>query len=324
MWSGDTAASQSGAPPGAATAPATPPEAPEATGSTSVFDLPAVERRLVSVLFGDLAGFTAFSEGHDAEEVRQLVATYYGAARENHLRLRRHDPQVRGRRVMAAWGAPVAREDDAERAVRAALDLVAAVTNLGDRLGLDLRLRAGRLTGEAAVDIANVEEGMVQGDAVNTASRLQLLAEPGTVFVDDVTRLATERAIVYQDAGTHVVKGKAIPVQAWRPMRIVANGGGAGRTLLELPIVGRSAEQDVLRDELDRCSRRGGVDAHIGRGGRPRQVATGLGAREVRRRGRGDRALASRTSLELRARSRVPGPRRHGPDAGEDHPRGLP
>ena len=241
-----------GAPPGAATAPATPPEAPEATGSTSVFDLPAVERRLVSVLFGDLAGFTAFSEGHDAEEVRQLVATYYAAARRITSAYGGTIRKYEGDGVMATWGAPVAREDDAERAVRAALDLVAAVTNLGDRLGLDLRLRVGVLTGEAAVDIGAVDQGMVQGDAVNTAARLQSIAEPGTVLVDDVTRLATERAIVYQDAGTHVVKGKAIPVQAWRPMRIVANVGGAGRTLLELPLVGRAAELDVLREELDR------------------------------------------------------------------------
>ena len=93
---------------------------------------------------------------------------------------------------------------------------------------------------------------MIQGDAVNTASRLQSIAEPGTVLVDDVTRLATERAIVYQDAGTHLVKGKAIPIQAWRPMRIVATVGGAGRALLELPLVGRAAELDALRGALDR------------------------------------------------------------------------
>jgi class 3 adenylate cyclase/tetratricopeptide (TPR) repeat protein len=217
-----------------------------------VFDLPAVERRLVSVLFADLTGFTAFSESRDAEDVRQLVATYYAAARRITSAYGGTIRKYEGDGVMAVWGAPLAREDDAERAVRAALDLVAAVTNLGDRLDLDLRLRVGVLTGEAAVDIGGVEQGMVQGDAVNTASRLQSLAEPGTVLVDDVTRLATERAIVYQDAGTHVVKGKSIPVQAWRPMRIVATVGGAGRPLLELPIVGRSVEQDVLRAALDR------------------------------------------------------------------------
>jgi class 3 adenylate cyclase len=229
-----------------------PPEVLEARPSSSVFDLPAVERRLVSVLFADLTGFTAFSESRDAEDVRQLVATYYAAARRITSAYGGTIRKYEGDGVMAVWGAPLAREDDAERAVRAALDLVAAVTNLGDRLDLDLRLRVGVLTGEAAVDIGGVEEGMVQGDAVNTASRLQSLAEPGTVLVDDVTRLATERAIVYQDAGTHVVKGKSIPVQAWRPMRIVATVGGAGRPLLELPIVGRSVEQEVLRGALDR------------------------------------------------------------------------
>ena len=217
-----------------------------------MFDPPSVERRLVSALFADLTGFTAFSETHDAEDVRQLVATYFAAARRITAAYGGTIRKYEGDGVMAVWGAPVALEDDAERAVRAALDLVAAVTNLGDRLGLDLRLRVGVVTGEAAVDLAGVDEGMVQGDAVNTASRLQAIAEPGTVLVDDVTRLATERAIVYQDAGTHLMKGKSIPVQAWRPMRIVATVGGAGRLLLELPLVGRAAEQDVLRGALDR------------------------------------------------------------------------
>ncbi len=224
----------------------------EDTSPSTVFDPPAVERRLVSVLFGDLTGFTTFSESHDAEDVRQLVATYFVAVRRIVGAYGGTIRKYEGDGVMAVWGAPVAREDDAERAVRAALDLVAAVTNLGDRLGLDLRLRVGVLTGEAAVDIAAVDEGMVQGDAVNTAARLQSIAEPGTVLVDDVTRLATERAIVYQDAGTHLVKGKSIPVQAWRPMRIVATVGGAGRPLLELPLVGRAVEQDVLCGALDR------------------------------------------------------------------------
>src|ERR1700730_11964592 len=228
------------------TAPTAAPESPGASSESAVFGLPPVERRLVSVLFADLTGFTTFSETRDAEDVRQMLSQYFAAARRITVAYGGTIEKFIGDAVMAVWGAPVAREDDAERAVRAALDLVAGVTNLGDRLGVELRLRAGVLTGEAAVDVASVGEGMVIGDAVNTASRLQTLAEPGSVLVDDVTRLATERAIVYQDAGIHVVKGKSIPVQAWRPMRIVAARGGAGRPLLELPIVGRSAEQDVL------------------------------------------------------------------------------
>jgi class 3 adenylate cyclase/tetratricopeptide (TPR) repeat protein len=227
-------------------------EPPAGPSEAPVFDLPSIERRLVSVLFADLAGFTTFTESHDAEDVRQMIGTYYAAARRITAAYGGTIRKYEGDGVMAVWGAPIAREDDAERAVRAALDLVAAVTNLGDREGLELRLRAGVTTGEAAVDLGGVEEGMVMGDAVNTAARLQSLATPTSVLVDDVTRLATERAIVYQDAGIHLVKGKAIPVQAWRPMRIVATVGGAGRTLLELPLVGRTAELGIMRDTLDR------------------------------------------------------------------------
>ncbi len=181
-----------------------------------------------------------------------MLSHYFAAARRITAAYGGTIQKFIGDAVMAVWGAPVAREDDAERAVRAALDLVAAVTNLGDRLGIELRLRAGVLTGEAAVDVESVHEGMVIGDAVNTASRLQSLADPGSVLVDNVTRLVTERAILYEDAGSHSVKGKSVPVHAWRPVRVVAAVGGVGRGLLELPFVGRAAELDVLRGAIDR------------------------------------------------------------------------
>ena len=113
---------------------------------------------------------------------------------------------------MAVWGTPTATEDDAERAVRAALDLVAAVTALGDEIGApDLRARAGVLTGEAAVTLGAEGEGMVAGDLVNTASRIQALAEPGTVLVGEATRRATEQTVAYEDAGAHELKGKVGP-----------------------------------------------------------------------------------------------------------------
>src|SRR4029078_10474685 len=98
---------------------------------------------------------------------------------------------------------PVATEDDAERAVRAALDLVAAVTALGDEVGASgLRARAGGLTGEAAVTLGASGEGMVAGDLVNTASRIQSAAEPGTVLVGDSTRRSTDAAILHAGPGT--------------------------------------------------------------------------------------------------------------------------
>src|SRR5204863_1897582 len=96
---------------------------------------------------------------------------------------------------------PVATEDDAERAVRAALDLIAAVSALGEEVGAeDLRARAGVLTGEAAVTLGAEGEGMVAGDLVNTASRVQSVAEPGQVFVGESTRRTTEQTIVYEEA----------------------------------------------------------------------------------------------------------------------------
>jgi class 3 adenylate cyclase/tetratricopeptide (TPR) repeat protein len=231
---------------------AAPTTSPESAPETAVFGPPSVERRLVSILFADLTGFTVFSEGRDAEDVRLMLSKYFAAARRIVTAYGGTIEKFIGDAVMAVWGAPVAHEDDAERAVRAALDLVAAVTGLGDRLGVELRLRAGVLTGEAAVEVSTAGEGMVIGDAVNTASRLQTLAAPGSVLVDDVTRLATERSIAYEDAGSHSVKGKSAPVKVWRPLRVVAAVGGVGRSLLELPLVGRTAELDVLRGELER------------------------------------------------------------------------
>ena len=138
---------------------------------------------------------------------------------------------------MAVWGTPTAYEDDAERAVRAALDLTKAVSDLGAEVGApDLRARAGVLTGEAAVTIGAEGQGMVAGDMVNTASRIQSAAQPGSVFVGEVTRRATEAAIAYEDAGTHPLKGKAEPVPLWRALRVVGGARGALKSAgLEAP-----------------------------------------------------------------------------------------
>ncbi len=123
---------------------------------------------------------------------------------------------------MAVWGAPIAHEDDAERAVRAALELVDAVRTLGPGIAA----RAGVLTGEAAVTIGATNQGMVAGDLVNTASRLQSVAAPGTVLVGEATQRAASRAIAFEEAGEQTLKGKTSPVPAWRALRVVAERGG--------------------------------------------------------------------------------------------------
>jgi class 3 adenylate cyclase/tetratricopeptide (TPR) repeat protein len=208
------------------------------------------ERRLVSVLFADLVGFTALSESRDAEDVRELLSRYFDTCRTLIARYGGTVEKFIGDAVMAVWGAPVAMEDDAECAVRAALDLSSAVQALAQEVGAgDLRVRAGVLTGEAAVTIGARGEGMVAGDIVNTASRIQSVAEPGTVLVGETTRRATEAAVVYEDAGARELKGKSEPVPVWRAVRVIGGRGGAQRsTGLESPFVGRDRELRVIKE----------------------------------------------------------------------------
>ncbi|HZO62217.1 MAG TPA: adenylate/guanylate cyclase domain-containing protein, partial [Gaiellaceae bacterium] len=205
----------------------------------------AAERRLVSVLFADLVGFTSASADRDPEETRELLSRYfetcqrliglYGGTVEKFI----------GDAVMAVWGTPTANEDDAERAVRTALDLVAAVPQLDPALAA----RAGVLSGEAAVSLGAEGQGMVAGDLVNTAARIQAAAEPGTVLVGESTKRATEAAIAYEEAGAHALKGKAEPVALWRARRVTAARAGALKsTGLEPPFVGRDRELRLVKE----------------------------------------------------------------------------
>src|SRR6476469_5772582 len=200
------------------------------TAPTPQMSAPAAERRLVSILFADIVGHTTFSEAHDAEDVRELLSRYFESARTVIERYGGTVEKFIGDAVMAVWGTPVAQEDDAERAVRTALDLVAAVSALGADVGApDLRARAGVLTGEAAVTLGAQGQGMVAGDLVNTASRIQSAADPGTVLVGEATKRAAEAAIVFEDAGSHSLKGKAEPIDLWQAMRVISLLGGAAR-----------------------------------------------------------------------------------------------
>jgi len=213
----------------------------------------------VSVLFADLVGFTTLAEKRDPEDVRDLLSMYFASCRAI---IERHGGSLEkfiGDAVMAVWGAPVAKEDDAERAVRAALALSQGVSALSGELGVaGLSLRAGVLTGTAAVDAPGLSEGMVHGDTVNTASRLQSIAAPGGVLVDDVTRRATEAAIAYEDNGAHRVKGRDVPVQTWVALRVVAGVRGARRGAgLEAPLAGRARELESIIEAGERSARDG-------------------------------------------------------------------
>ena len=211
---------------------------------------PAAERRVCSVLFCDVVGFTPLSEARDPEAVRELLSEYFEVARTVIIRYGGVVEKFIGDAVMAVWGTPAATEGDAERAVRAALDLVIAVAELGAGAGLPgLAARAGVVTGEVAVNLGAVGEGMVAGDAVNTASRVQAAAEPGSVLVDEATQRLAGRAIGFADAGEHALKGKAGPVRLWRGTRVLSAVGGSQRVDgLEAPLTGRDAELRTVKD----------------------------------------------------------------------------
>ena len=206
---------------------------------------PVAERRLVSILFADLVGFTPFAEERDAEDVRDTLTRYFDLASDVMTRYGGTVEKFIGDAVMAVWGTPVAHEDDAERAVRAALELVDAVRGLGPAI----QARAGVLTGEAAVTLGATNQGMVAGDLVNTAARLQSVAPPGVVLVGEATQRAASRAIAFEEAGEQMLKGKASPVPAWRALRVVSERGGRNRSeALEAPFVGRDEEFRLLKD----------------------------------------------------------------------------
>jgi len=208
------------------------------------------ERRVCSVLFCDVVGFTPLAESRDPEAVRELLSRYFDRARTVIGRYGGVVEKFIGDAVMAVWGTPVAAEGDAERAVRAALDLVSSVAGLGAEAGVPgLAARAGVVTGEVAVTLGATQEGMVAGDAVNTAARVQAAAQPGTVLADGATQRLAGGGVGFADAGEHALKGKAEPQRLWRAVRVLAGVGGAQRVDgLEAPLTGRDAELRTVRE----------------------------------------------------------------------------
>lgn len=214
-----------------------------------------LERRIVSVLFCDLVGFTSLSEELDAEDVVTIQDAYFGLVHETVARYGGVLEKFVGDAAVAVFGVPRLRDDDAERAVRAGLALATGVDQLGPRLGLEtseLRLRVGVNTGEVVYGSATPERGPVTGDAVNVAARLQAQARPGGVLVGEDTALAVSQAIELENAGALELKGKAIPVRAWHavrarpePSRELAMGG------LRAPTLGRDDELAWLERVVD-------------------------------------------------------------------------
>jgi class 3 adenylate cyclase len=212
------------------------------------------ERKIVTVLFVDLVGFTARAERLDPEDVRAIQTPYFARVRGAIESFGGTVEKYIGDAVMAVFGAPVAHGDDPERAVRAAMAIVEDVQELNDSESeLDLEIRIAVNTGEALVSLAaNAAqgEGIVAGDVVNTAARLQSAAPVNGILVGEETYRATRNTIDYEDAEPVVAKGKAAPVRVWRA--IAARGAPGERPAGPVPMVGRASELDALRNIWDR------------------------------------------------------------------------
>ncbi len=206
------------------------------------------ERRVVTVVFTDLVGFTERSEELDPEDVRAMLTTYYGQARSTFEEHGGTVDKFIGDAVLAVFGAPVAHEDDPERAVRAALAICEWARGRDD-----IALRAGVNTGTAFVALEQSTAGMgiVAGDMVNTASRIQSAAPTGGVLVGEETFRATQDVFEYAEREAIAAKGKSEPVRVWEPVatRIEVGARRSG----DAPLVGRTQELDVLREAFERA-----------------------------------------------------------------------
>jgi class 3 adenylate cyclase len=215
------------------------------------------ERKVVTVLFVDLVDFTRHADEADPEDVRRLLRPYHAAAKAE---IESHGGTLEkfaGDAAMGIFGAPVAHEDDAERAVRAGLRILGRVRELSDAdPSLELAARVGVATGDALVDLTarpEAGESMLAGDVVNTAARLEATAAPGTVVVGERTYRATRDTVEYDELGPTAVKGKAEPVLVWRVRDVtrVLRRPEASRT----PFVGRAEDLALLKHTYVRTLR---------------------------------------------------------------------
>jgi class 3 adenylate cyclase len=219
------------------------------------------ERRVVTVLFADLAGSTALGSRVDPEDLRAIQGELFELVNDEVERFGGLSEKFVGDAVLAVFGVPLAHDDDAERAVRAALSVrdgfPAFAAGVRERHGLDVGLRIGVNTGEvvAGREAAARGELMVSGDTVNVAARLQQRADPGQVLVGERTQAATRRSIRYADAGPAPAKGKDAPISAWEATAVVALPGARGVEGLSAEMIGREEELTVLEALTARVAR---------------------------------------------------------------------
>ena len=221
------------------------------------------ERKVVSVLFCDLVGFTAASERLDPEDVRARLRPYHARLRQELEWYGATVEKFVGDAVMAVCGAPVAHEDDAERAVRAALGILAAIAQLNEAdPTLGLQVRVGVNTGEAVVSLGarpDQGEGIVTGDVVNTAQRIQTAAPVNGVAVGEDTYRTTRHVFEYEPLPAASVKGKAEPLSLWQAKAVRIRYGSDALRQHTTPLVGRELEKPLLIGTFERAAQQRSV-----------------------------------------------------------------
>ena len=206
----------------------------------------AVMRKTVTVLFCDVAGSTELGERLDPEALRAVMTRWFEAMRAPVERVGGTVEKFIGDAVMAVFGVPAVHEDDAFRAVQAAVEMREAAVPLG------LQIRIGVNTGEVVTDDGATT--LVTGDAVNTAKRLEEAAAPGEILIGAATRRLVANATVLEPAGAVPAKGKREPVEAWRVLSTIAGATPYARRL-DAPLVGRTPELELLESEVDAAAR---------------------------------------------------------------------
>jgi class 3 adenylate cyclase/tetratricopeptide (TPR) repeat protein len=239
--------------------------------TTCGFDLQARadERRVVTVLFGDLVGFTSMSEQADPERVKILVDRCFERLVRDIVAFGGRVDKIVGDAIVALFGAPVAHEDDPERAVRAALAMQDTMREYRAELGAPIQMRIGITTGEVLTGAMRAGgDYTAMGDVVNTANRLQTAAKGGEVLVGSATYHATSEAVSYEAVGLIQARGKEDPVEAWRATEVLLLPGRHSRPRRS-PLVGRDEELTLLRQavELAFTRRRGNMILLLGDAG---------------------------------------------------------
>ena len=213
------------------------------------------ERRITTVLFADLVGFTTLAEHRDPETVKRLIDSCFQLLVDDITSFGGRVDKILGDGILALFGAPVAHEDDAERAVRAAMRMQTTLAHFVGTSGLSgsagIRMRVGINTGEVLVGTLAGTEYTAMGDVVNTASRLQSAAPPGGILVGHTTYALTSQTIRFEPAGELDARGRDQSVKTWLAVEATAPPGSRSRRGRNGPLVGRQPELAMGRAALD-------------------------------------------------------------------------